>query len=58
MRIRDPGWKKIQSQDPGSGMDITDLIFENLVVRFVGLKYLNSLMRIRDLVGIRDLRSG
>jgi hypothetical protein len=35
-RIRDPGWKKIQSQDPGSGTNITDLIFENLVIRFLG----------------------
>jgi hypothetical protein len=30
IRIRDPGWKKIQIQDPGSGMNIPDLIFEDL----------------------------
>jgi hypothetical protein len=28
IRIRDQGWKKIQIQDPGSGMNIPDLIFE------------------------------
>jgi hypothetical protein len=27
----DPGWEKIQSQDPGSGMNIPDLVFQNLV---------------------------
>jgi hypothetical protein len=38
MRIRDPGWKKIQSQDPGSDTNISDLIFENLVlvISFLG----------------------
>jgi hypothetical protein len=50
----DPGWKKIQIQDLGSGMNIPDLIFENL----------NSLMRARDLSildpgsGIRDRKNG
>ncbi len=34
---RDPGWRKFQSQDPGSGMNIPDLICENLVLVF-GLK--------------------
>jgi hypothetical protein len=33
----DPGWKNIQSQDPGSGKNIPDLIFENLILVF-GLK--------------------
>jgi hypothetical protein len=28
IRIRDQEWKKIQIQDPGSGMNIPDLIFE------------------------------
>jgi hypothetical protein len=45
-RIRDPGRKKIQSQDPGSGLNIPDLIFETLIpgIRFLGSKYLKSLM--------------
>jgi hypothetical protein len=30
IRIRNPGWKKIQSQSPGTGLNIPDLIFENL----------------------------
>jgi hypothetical protein len=37
--IRDPEWKIIQSQDPGSGMNITDLIFENLVSVFGSKKF-------------------
>ncbi len=24
----DPGWEKIQSQDPGSGKNIPDIVFE------------------------------
>jgi hypothetical protein len=32
--IRDPGWKKIQIQDPESGMNIPDLTFENFVSVF------------------------
>ncbi len=32
--IPDPGWKKIQNQVPGSGTNIPDLIFENLVLVF------------------------
>jgi hypothetical protein len=36
---RDPGWKKTQSQDPVSGMNFPDIIFENLVSGF-GLKIL------------------
>jgi hypothetical protein len=34
-----PGWKKIQIQDQGSGMNIPELIFENLASVF-GLKIL------------------
>jgi hypothetical protein len=30
----DPGWKKTHIQDPGSGMNILELIFENLVSVF------------------------
>jgi hypothetical protein len=48
--------KKIQNQDPGSEMNIRDLIFVNLVY-FLVLKHLNSLIRIRDLVNL-DLGSG
>jgi hypothetical protein len=33
-----------KNPDPGSGMNISDLIFENW-----GYKYLNSFMHIRDL---------
>jgi hypothetical protein len=46
--IRDPGWEKvsirIQDQQPGS--DFLEL--RNHFLLFLGLKYLNSLMRIRD----------
>ncbi len=45
------GMEKIQKQDPGSGENIPDLIFANLVlvpVFWVKNRYLNSLMRIRD----------
>jgi hypothetical protein len=31
IRAGDSGWKKIQSQDPRSGMNIPDLLFENFV---------------------------
>jgi hypothetical protein len=37
--------------DPGSGMNNPDNIFhslETIFLLFLGLKYLNSLMRIRD----------
>jgi len=34
MRDPDPGWNKIQIQVPESGINITDLIFENLVSVF------------------------
>ncbi len=34
-RIRDREWKKVQVQDPGSGINIPDLIFENLVSVFL-----------------------
>jgi hypothetical protein len=30
--IRDPGWKR--NPDPGSGMNIPDLIFDNLISGF------------------------
>jgi hypothetical protein len=33
-RDPDSGWEKIQRQDPGSGMNIPDLIFENFVSVF------------------------
>jgi hypothetical protein len=33
-RIRDLGWKKNPSQDPGSGMKIPDLIFDFLEIVF------------------------
>jgi hypothetical protein len=51
--IRDPGWVESQHPDPGSGMNNPDPIFlslKNIFFVFLGLKYLNSLMRI----GIRD----
>jgi hypothetical protein len=48
----DPGW--VKKSKPGSGMNIPDHIskslFQELRNNFFGLKYLNSLMRIR----IRD----
>jgi hypothetical protein len=45
----DPGWKKIQCQDPGTGMHIPDLISENSVsVFWVKIFAVNSLIRIRD----------
>jgi hypothetical protein len=42
--IRDP--ELIKSQDPGSGMN--NPIIPRAQKQFFGLKYLNSLMRIRD----------
>jgi hypothetical protein len=58
--IRDPGWVESQHPDPGSGMNNPDLIFESLetiILDFLGLKYVNSLMRIRD-PGWRQFGSG
>jgi hypothetical protein len=52
--IRDPGWAKSQDPNPGSesGIRIRDeqprSYFLELRNHFFGLKYLNSLMRIRD----------
>jgi hypothetical protein len=48
--VRDPGWVKNQEPDPGSGygMNNPDHISESLETFFWGLKYLNSLMPIRD----------
>jgi hypothetical protein len=51
--IRDPGSGMGESQHPdlGSGINNPDHIFESLetiLLLFLGLKYLNSLMRIRD----------
>jgi hypothetical protein len=46
--IRDPGWVKSQDPDPGSGMNNPDHISESLEPIFFGLKYLKTLMRIRD----------
>ncbi len=43
--IRDGKKSRDRIRDPGSGMNIPELIFENFVSVF-GLKYLNSLMRI------------
>jgi hypothetical protein len=46
--------------DPGSGMNNPDHIFwslETIFLLFLGLKYLNSLMRIRD-PGWRQFGSG
>jgi hypothetical protein len=40
-----------QHPDPGSGMNNSDNIFyslETIFLLFLGFKYLNSLMRIRD----------
>jgi hypothetical protein len=49
-----------QHQDPGSGMNNPDHIFkslETIFLLFLGLKYLNSLMRFRD-PGWRQFGSG
>ncbi len=51
--IRDPGWKESQHPDLGSGIRDEQLgsYFLELrhhFFRFLGLIYLNSLMRIRD----------
>jgi hypothetical protein len=49
-----------QHPDPGSGMNNPDHIFlslETIFLLFLGLKYLNSLMRIRD-PGWRQFGSG
>jgi hypothetical protein len=49
--IRDPGWVESQHPDPGSGINNPDHFFKSLETIFLifwGLKYLNSLMRIRD----------
>jgi hypothetical protein len=49
--IRDPGWVKSQDPDPGSGsgMNNPDHFSYILETVFFGLKYLNSLMWIRNL---------
>ncbi len=44
--IRDPGW--VKNQDPDTGWT-TLIIFPRALKQFFGLKYSNSLMRIRDL---------
>jgi hypothetical protein len=52
------GWKKNQSQDPGLGMNILNLIFENLDISFsfLGSKYSNSSLQMPDAdPGIQDL---
>jgi hypothetical protein len=48
--IRDPGWVKNQDPDPESGslMKNPDHIYRVLRNHIFGLKYLNSLRRIRD----------
>ncbi len=49
--IRDLRWVQSQHPDPGSGMNNLNHIFwslETIFLVFFGLKYLNSLMRIRD----------
>jgi hypothetical protein len=51
---------KSQHPDPGSGMNNPDHTFkslETIFLLFLGLKYLNSLMRIRD-PGWRQLGYG
>ncbi len=45
LRIRDPGW--LTNQDPYPGWT-TRIIFRELRNKFLGLKYLNSVMRIWD----------
>ncbi len=47
---QDPGWVKRQDPDPGSGSRVEnpDHISESWETIFFGLKYLNSLTRIRD----------
>jgi hypothetical protein len=61
--IRDPGWEKV-SEKSASGSGIWDeqpgsyfLDLRNHFLLFLGFKYLNSLMRIRDL-GWRQFGSG
>jgi hypothetical protein len=67
--IRDPGWVESQHPDPGSGMNIEQpgsyfLELRNHFFSFLRLKYLNSLIRIRDRgwkkvgSGIRDTHPG
>ncbi len=55
--IRDPGWEKvsirIRDEQPGSYF----LELRNHFFTFLGLKYLNSLLRIRD-PGWRQFGSG
>jgi hypothetical protein len=48
--IRDPRWVKRQDSDPGSGIldEQPGLYFLELRNHFLGLKYLNSLMGVRD----------
>jgi hypothetical protein len=56
-----PGSEFRDGKKSRSGMNIPELILENLVSAF-GLKYLNSLMRMRNLFnprsGIRDGKLG
>jgi hypothetical protein len=54
------GMGESQHPDPGSGMNNPDIIFLSLKTIFLlfwGLKYINSLMRIRD-PGWRQFGSG
>jgi hypothetical protein len=51
--FRDPGW--VPGSGMGSGMNNPYHISESLETNFLGLKYLNSWMRIRDgKIRIRD----
>jgi hypothetical protein len=66
--IRDPGWEKIQIQDPRSGTririrdDIPDLIFENLLRCESGFGILSALDQGSEMKkigsGIRDGKIG
>jgi hypothetical protein len=40
--VRDQGWKKIKSQDPGSGMNNENLILKTILSVFFGMKILKS----------------
>ncbi len=56
----DPGWVDSQHPDTGSGINKPDHIFyslETIFLFFWGLKYLNSLIRLRD-PGWRQFGSG
>ncbi len=61
IRIRDPRWIKIQSQNPGSGMNVPDLILENLVsVFWVKNAWCGSgiLLTLDPGFGMEKIRSG